>query len=68
MSLVKAAQRNLVQSLSMTYAPQGVHVGVINVAGPVTPEDEWRNPRNIAQKTWEWFEGSRVTPSFEVEI
>jgi len=68
LSLVKAAQRNLVQSLSLTYTPEGVHVGVINVAGPVTPEHELRNPTNIAKKTWEWFEGARVKPSFEVEI
>ena len=68
LSLVKAAQRNLVQSLSMTYTPEGVHVGVINVCGPVTPEDEWRNPRNIAEKTWEWFEGAKAKPCFEVEI
>jgi len=68
LSLVKAAQRNLVQSLSLTYTPEGVHVGVINVAGPVTPEDKVRNPTNIAAKTWEWFEGAKQKPSFEVEI
>ncbi|KAK0702177.1 hypothetical protein B0H67DRAFT_500336 [Lasiosphaeris hirsuta] len=68
LSLAKAAQRNLVQSLSLTYTPEGVHVGVINVTGPVTPEDKIRNPSNIARKTWEWFEGARWKPSFEVEI
>ncbi|KAK3369265.1 hypothetical protein B0T24DRAFT_632237 [Lasiosphaeria ovina] len=68
LSLVKAAQLNLVQSLSLTYTPEGVHVGVINVAGQVSPEDELRNPNNIAQKTWEWFEAAWETPSFEVKI
>jgi len=65
LSLVKAAQRNLVQSLHMTYAAEGVHVGVINVAGQVFPDDPVRNPTNIAAKTWEWFEGGE---GFEVVI
>ncbi|KAK4154816.1 hypothetical protein C8A00DRAFT_14108 [Chaetomidium leptoderma] len=65
LSLVKAAQRNMVQSLNMTYAPEGVHVGVINVAGIVSPDDPERNPTNIAAKTWEWFE---VGKQFEVVI
>jgi NAD(P)-dependent dehydrogenase (short-subunit alcohol dehydrogenase family) len=65
LSLVKAAQRNMVQSLNMTYAPEGVHVGVINVQGPVSPEDPDRSPTIIAAKTWEWFE---VGKEFEVAI
>lgn len=56
------------QSLSLIYTPEGVHVGVINVAGPVSPDHELRNPTNIAKKTWEWFESARQEPSFEVEI
>lgn len=50
LSLVKAAQRNLVQSLSLTYALQGVYLGLINVGGPVSLEDETWNPTNIAIK------------------
>ncbi len=65
LSLVKAAQRNLVQSLNMTYAPEGVHIGVINVAGIVTPDEPERNPTNIAARTWEWFEAGK---DFEVVI
>jgi NAD(P)-dependent dehydrogenase (short-subunit alcohol dehydrogenase family) len=65
LSLVKAAQRNLVQSLNLTYAPEGVHVGVINVAGQVSPEDPVRNPENIAAQTWKWFEQGT---EFEVVI
>ncbi|KAH6845775.1 hypothetical protein B0I37DRAFT_191952 [Chaetomium sp. MPI-CAGE-AT-0009] len=65
LSLVKAAQRNLVQSLNLTYAPEGVHVGVINVAGQVFPEDPVRNPTNIAAETWKWFEEGK---EFEVVI
>lgn len=68
LSLVKAAQRNLVQSLQLQYGAEGVHIGVINVAGPVTPEDADRSPTIIAAKTWEWFEGAKGNPSFEVVI
>ncbi|KAK4174628.1 hypothetical protein QBC36DRAFT_242885 [Triangularia setosa] len=68
LSLVKAAQRNLVQSLNLTYTSEGVHIGVINVAGQVSSEDEVRNPTRIAAKTWEWFQGAREKPNFEVVI
>ena len=68
LSLAKAAQRNLVQSLNMTYGPQGIHVGLINVGGPVSPEDKVWNPTNIASKTWDWFAQSREQPTLEVTI
>jgi NAD(P)-dependent dehydrogenase (short-subunit alcohol dehydrogenase family) len=69
LSLVKAAQRNLVQSLHLTYAPQGVHVGVINIGGPVSPDHDAWNPTNIAEKTWGWFDGVKTKGgSFEVVI
>lgn len=65
LSLTKAAQRNLAQSLHMTYGPQGVHIGVVNVAGVVSPEEKERNPTNIAARTWEWYEKGA---KFEVVI
>jgi NAD(P)-dependent dehydrogenase (short-subunit alcohol dehydrogenase family) len=68
LSLVKAAQRNLMQSLHLTYAPQGVHVGVINVGGPVSRDHDAWNPTNIAENTWRWFEGPKGKDSFEVVI
>ncbi|KAK0658490.1 hypothetical protein QBC41DRAFT_55667 [Cercophora samala] len=68
LSLVKAAQRNLVQSLNLTYTHEGVHIGVINVAGQVSPEDQVRNPTRIAARTWEWFQGAKEKPNFEVVI
>lgn len=66
LSLVKAAQRNLVQSLSMTYASEGVHVGLIVVGGVVTPEHKTLNPTNIAAETWKWFNEDK--PALEVSI
>lgn len=68
LSLVKAAQRNMAQSMHMTYASQGVAVGLINVGGPVSPDHPTRNPSNIAAKTWDWFAGLKEEPSFEVLI
>lgn len=68
LSLVKAAQLNLVHSLAKVYKPQGVHVGVINVAGFVSEEEKERNPKNIADKTWEWFTSDVEDIPFEVRI
>lgn len=68
LSLVKAAQRNLMQSLAMTYAEQGIHLGLINVMGPVSSTDEVWNPTNIATKAWDWFDQSKDHPAFEVKI
>jgi NAD(P)-dependent dehydrogenase (short-subunit alcohol dehydrogenase family) len=41
LSLAKASQRNLVQSLAMTHPD--VHVALLNVGGPVSREDRWFN-------------------------
>lgn len=69
LSVAKAAQRNLVQSLHKTYSSEGkVNIGLINVRGPVSPEHETWNPTNIADKTWAWFSGYREDPAFEVII
>ncbi|QPH06201.1 hypothetical protein C2857_004522 [Epichloe festucae Fl1] len=55
LSLTKAAQRNLAESLAKVYQPQGVHVGLVIVAGSVAPEKTVLSPRNIAKKTYELF-------------
>lgn len=66
LSLAKAAQRNLMESLSLTYGSKGVVLGLINVGGRVSPEAKSLNPTNIANKTWEWF--TQENPGFEVVI
>ncbi|KAE9378631.1 putative NADP(+)-dependent dehydrogenase [Stipitochalara longipes BDJ] len=53
LSLVKASQRNLAQSLALTYPD--VHVALLNVGGPVSWEDKWFNPPAIAKKFWELY-------------
>ncbi|KAF0327908.1 hypothetical protein GQ607_004739 [Colletotrichum asianum] len=68
LSLVKAAQRNLAQTLRMSYKSEGVHIGLINVGGQVFPDHETWNPPNIAEKAWEWFSQIKENPSFEVKI
>ncbi|GJN80244.1 hypothetical protein PLIIFM63780_003769 [Purpureocillium lilacinum] len=64
LSMVKAAQRNMVQSLSDVYKPQGVHIGVIAVGGPVSPSSATLNPTNIAARAWDFFNQD----DFEIEI
>lgn len=66
--MTKAAQRILVQCLADTYSKEGVQIGVISVGGYVTPEEEYLNPTNIAQKTWGWFSEWKETRDFEVLI
>ncbi len=68
LSLAKAAQRNLMQSLAATYSNQGVHLGLINVSGQVSLTDDVLNPTNIAAKSWEWCVQSKDHPTFEVVI
>jgi hypothetical protein len=49
LSLVKAAQANMVESLSRAYSDKGMHVGLIHVEGPVAPEARNLNPQSIAE-------------------
>ncbi|KAH4224133.1 hypothetical protein HBI38_069840 [Parastagonospora nodorum] len=63
LSLVKAAQRNMVQSLRLAFGEKGVHVGLVSVEGVVGMDEEVRNPKNIARRTvefWERGEGLEV--------
>jgi hypothetical protein len=68
LSLVKAAQRNLCQSLAEIYAPQGVHVGMVRVMGVVGPDAKGTNPKHIAEVAYELFEEDKEKKTFEVEV
>ncbi|KAF2676717.1 short-chain dehydrogenase/reductase-like protein SDR [Lentithecium fluviatile CBS 122367] len=57
LSLVKASQRNMVQSFNRAFGGSGIHVGLISVEGVVAPENKELNPVNIGEKVWEFFEG-----------
>lgn len=65
LSLVKAAQRNLTQSLAQVYGPQGVHVGMVRVMGVVDPKT--LSPESIAEKAWELFDEPKDRQTFEME-
>ncbi|KAF1964442.1 NAD(P)-binding protein [Bimuria novae-zelandiae CBS 107.79] len=58
LSLVKAAQRNMVQSFNQAFAESGVHAGLISVEGVVAPENKNLNPKNIAEKTYAFYEAA----------
>lgn len=58
LSMAKAAQA----SLAMLLAAENkdvVHVALVTVGGPVSPEEEVNNPSNIATKFWELYEQKR---------
>jgi hypothetical protein len=56
LSMQKAAQYNLANSLSQVVGPQGVHVGSVNIGGIIREEDPETNTGNIANKLWELYE------------
>lgn len=68
LSTTKAAQRALMQCLHMTYASEGVILGLVNVGGPVAPDHAVWSPANVAAKAWDWVTGHKENPAFEVVI
>ncbi|KAI4923109.1 uncharacterized protein J4E92_007862 [Alternaria infectoria] len=63
LSLVKASQKNMVESFSRAFSDSGVHIGLIYVEGVVAPENKVLNPKTIAERTvkfWEDGEGVGV--------
>ncbi|KAL6708127.1 hypothetical protein ACN47E_003311 [Coniothyrium glycines] len=56
LSLVKASQKNMVESFQREFSASGVHIGLIFVEGAVAPANSNLNPRNIAEKTVEFWE------------
>ena len=58
LSLAKAAQINLLESLRLIYGGQGVHVASVDVQGIVKSEaeDKVLNPVNIAKNIYEVYE------------
>jgi hypothetical protein len=68
LSLVKAAQRSLVQSLDLVFRSQGVHVALISVGSYVAPTQRNCNPENIAKKTWELYNQEKEEWTVEIEI
>ncbi|KAF1947074.1 short-chain dehydrogenase/reductase-like protein SDR [Clathrospora elynae] len=59
LSLVKASQKNMVESLNRAFSDSGVHIGLIHIEGPVAPANKVLNPRTIAEKTAAFWEGEK---------
>ena len=68
LSLAKTAQRNLIQSLHTVYNHQGIHIALLMVGGPVSPEMMQLNPSNIAAKMFEIYNQHRSQWTVETEI
>jgi NAD(P)-dependent dehydrogenase (short-subunit alcohol dehydrogenase family) len=56
LSLVKAAQRNMVQSFAKAYGESGVHCGLLTIEGVVDPGNKVLNPQNIAENAWAFWD------------
>ncbi|CAA9958061.1 DltE Short-chain dehydrogenase [Pyrenophora teres f. maculata] len=56
LSVVKAAQKNMVDSLSRAFSSSGVHVGLLHVEGVVAPENKVLNPKTIAERAVKFWE------------
>lgn len=67
LSMTKASQRILVQSLNKTYAAQNIHCGLISVSGAVDPKNKVLNPRNIADEAWKFFDSANPD-DLEIEL
>ena len=66
LSMVKASQRNLVQSLHK--ANPDVHVALLNVAGQVSKGHEYLSPPAIAEKFWELYSQKKENWTLELTI
>jgi hypothetical protein len=54
LSLVKAAQRNLVLSLQQAYPD--LHIALLNIGGQVTQDSRYFSPVIVAEKWWEVYQ------------
>ncbi|KAJ6439666.1 short-chain alcohol protein [Purpureocillium lavendulum] len=68
LSMTKAAQRNMAESMAQKFGPQGVHVGLVNVSGVVDPDKKQLNARYIADRAWDLFNQPKEEQEFEVVI
>jgi hypothetical protein len=59
LSLVKASQKNMMESLHQAFSNSGVHIGLVHVEGTVAPKNKVLNPKTIAERTVEFWEGGQ---------
>lgn len=68
LSLCKAAQYNLTQSLARQYGPAGVHCALVVVNEPVSDDKKNANAKSIGEKAWGVFAQDRENWTLEVVI
>ncbi|OWP05420.1 hypothetical protein B2J93_8363 [Marssonina coronariae] len=66
LSMVKSSQRNLVQSLGLSFP--AVHCALLNVGGQVRADDEFLNPTSIAEKFWELYEQKEGAWALDMDV
>ncbi|KAH8805323.1 hypothetical protein F5884DRAFT_444510 [Xylogone sp. PMI_703] len=66
LSMVKAAQRNIVLSLQKTYP--NIHIALVNIGGQVSSEDPYLNPDAISKKIWDLYTQSPGSWTPEIDI
>jgi len=66
LSMVKASQRNLVESLKLSFPD--VHIALLNVGGQVSVEDKYLNPPAIAEKFWELYSQEKPAWTLDLDI
>jgi hypothetical protein len=47
----------MVQSFAIAFKDSGVKIGVLSAEGQVKPENKVLNPKTIAERAVEWWEG-----------
>lgn len=57
LSMAKAAQRTLVLALQKAYPD--IHIALLYIDGPVSPEETKNNPENIAESFWKLYSQDR---------
>ncbi|KAL2074648.1 hypothetical protein VTL71DRAFT_8427 [Oculimacula yallundae] len=66
LSMVKTSQRNLVQSLGLTFPD--VHCALLNVSGQVSEDDENMNPTLIAGKFYELYDQEKKSWTLDLDV
>ncbi|KAH7360893.1 hypothetical protein BKA65DRAFT_194687 [Rhexocercosporidium sp. MPI-PUGE-AT-0058] len=66
LSMVKASQRILVQSLGLSFPD--VHCALLNVGGQVSEEDKFYNPTAIAENFWDLYDQEKEAWTLDLDV
>lgn len=67
LSMAKSAQRALVLSMHAKYGSD-IHVALLSIGGMVSPEANFLNLENIADKAWELYKQPKAKWEREMEV